>query len=69
MMYLTRVELKKLSALCSDRSGEMLKVLYNPYATSAEKALAQLERDFMLRLHEKLESVAESKARRIEITL
>lgn len=68
MQYLTRPELKKLSALCSDRFGEMLEVLNSPSATNAEKALAQLERDLMLRLHEKLELVAESKVKRIEIT-
>ena len=68
MEYLTRPELKKLSALCHARIAEAEEVMESEDASGLEKALADHDKCWMLKLSAKLDRIADSDAKRIEIT-
>ena len=67
MTYLTRPELRKLALFCKSREQMANEILNDSTATELEKALAENERVWMNQLSAKLESIADSKIKRIEI--
>ncbi len=69
MEYLTKDELRKLSALCKRDYYESRAVMASDEYSSLEKAICEREAAFASHLFCKLERIADSKARRIEITI
>ena len=69
MEWISKTELRKLSAMCQRRATEDSNVLSAPSASDLEKALANHEREYMLSLSAKLERIAASDKRRVEITI
>lgn len=68
MVWFSRNDLRKLSALCQSRKADAERILTCDSASGLEKAFAEHEIGRMAQLSAKLEEVANSKARRIEIT-
>lgn len=69
MEYLTKDELRKLSALCKRDYYESRAVMASDEYSNFEKAICEREAAFASHLFCKLERIADSKARRIEITI
>lgn len=70
MVSFNRSELKKLAAMCDDRQYilENIRDSEDGKATHLERCLAHREAEWMKQLSAKLLEVAESNAKRIEIT-
>lgn len=68
MEYLTRPELRKLSSLCTAAYYEYRAIMASEDTSNLEKALANHGAEYMTHLMEKLDRIAGSKAKRIEIT-
>lgn len=68
MVWFSRNDLRKLSMLCQSRKADAQSIFDSDTASDTEKSLAKWEIDRMIQLSAKLEEVANSKARRIEIT-
>lgn len=69
MVWFSRNELKKLANMCDDRMYQLEDFRDNAEsATYAERCLANREAEWMKSLSAKLLKVAESDARRVEIT-
>ena len=69
MEYLTRTELKRLSALCEHRIFDDAEIIASPNTSTIEKALAEHDKTWMRSIQIKLDRIEQSKAKRIEITL
>ena len=69
MEWISKPELRKLAFMCQRRATEASHVLSAPSASDMEKALANHEREYMLSLSAKLERIATSDKRRVEITI
>lgn len=71
MKYITHPELYKLSAMCRARKAEMERTLELAPDCEGTQAGAIIHHEiaYMEHLIEKLEGIAESGARRIEITI
>lgn len=68
MVWFSRNDLRKLSMLCQSRKADAQSIFNSDTASDAEKSLAKWEIDRMAQLSAKLEEVANSNARRVEIT-
>ena len=68
MEYLTKSDLAKLSSLCKAGYYESRWIMANTDATDLEKALANHQADYLSSLMLKLDRIAASDAKRIEIT-
>lgn len=68
MVWFSRNDLRKLSMLCQSRKADAQAIFDSDSASDTEKSLAKWEIDRMAQLSAKLEDVANSKARRVEIT-
>lgn len=70
MKYITRTELFKLSALCESRKKEMEHLLtLSPDIENTQACkIIRSEVEYMKHLIDKLDGIAKSDARRIEIT-
>lgn len=69
MERLTQTDLRKLSNLCKAGYYEARAIMASDEATGLEKALANHEAEYMAALLAKLDRIADSKAKRVEITL
>lgn len=67
MEYITREELRKLSAICAGRRFVNVEILNSDDSTNLERALAEREIAYMEHLCKKLDCIADSSARRVEI--
>lgn len=70
MVWFSKNELRKLSAVCEARKAEMeaIRDSDDGEAIYLERCLAHREAEWMQHLSKKLLSVAESDAKRVEIT-
>lgn len=68
MVWFSKNDLRKLSALCQSRKADAQSIFDSDTASDTEKSLAKWEIDRMAQLSAKLEEVANSNARRVEIT-
>ena len=68
MARFSKNDLRKLSMLCQSRKADAQSIFDRDTASDAEKSLAKWEIDRMTQLSAKLEEVANSNARRVEIT-
>ncbi len=68
MEHLTKTDLRKLSSLCKAGYYESRAIVASSEATDFEKALAGHYADYLASLLAKLDRIADSSARRIEIT-
>ena len=71
MTRFSKYDMRKLSALCEDRKREeeKLRDSADGEATHLERCLSHREAEYMKALSAKLLAVAESNARRVEITI
>jgi len=69
MEYLTKSDLRKLSSLCKAAYYESRWIMASEDASDLEKALANHHAEYMTHLLEKLDRIADSNAKRIEITI
>lgn len=67
MERISREELRKLSAICARRRFDNVEILQSSEATNLERALAEREIAYMEYLIAKLDRIADSDARRVEI--
>lgn len=68
MVWFSKNDLRKLSMLCLSREADAQAIFDSENSSDAEKTLAKWEIDRMAQLSAKLEEVANSNARRVEIT-
>lgn len=68
MEIITRTDLKHLSRLCKACYYESRAAMVSSDTTDLEKALANHQADYMVRLMDKLDRIADSNAKRVEIT-
>ena len=68
MVWFSKNDLRKLSMLCLSRKADAQAIFDSETSSDTEKTLAQWEIDRMAQLSAKLEEVANSNARRVEIT-
>lgn len=73
MEYLTKSDLRKLAKLCEDRrfADELVRdnAVDGASYSYAERCLANREAEWMKSLSAKLDRIADSSARRIEVTI
>ena len=67
MEWISRTDLNKLSKLCEAHIYECEEAMKDPDASGLEKSLANHQREYMLALSAKLDRIANSKAKRVEI--
>ena len=68
MVWFSKNDLRKLSMLCQSRKVDAQGIFESESSSESEKTLAKWEIDRMTQLSTKLEEVANSNARRVEIT-
>lgn len=68
MEIITRTDLKHLSRLCKACYYESRAYMASENATELEKELANHQAEYMVRLMDKLDRIADSSAKRVEIT-